>query len=238
MGLWMVENSKRTTGHSRREVFKLAGCASVLSASGSVQAQGAPTSAQNFEALETLTASEANILEAFCARLIPSDANGPGAKEARAAHYIDRALGGALASAREIYRSGLMALDAKAQASKGAPFAKLDAQMQDAVLIDFEKSDPTFFNQVRQHTIQGTFCDPYYGGNANFVGWDLLGYPGIRMTVSEQEEAMGAHPTPIRKSAYENPMFDRRNAGIADRIPAPMDTAHMPYGMGNKINGD
>ncbi len=31
-------------------------------------------------------------------RLIPSDALGPGAREARAAHYIDRALGGALAS--------------------------------------------------------------------------------------------------------------------------------------------
>jgi gluconate 2-dehydrogenase gamma chain len=212
--------------------------ASVLGTSSISQAQGAPTSPQNLEALETLTASEANILEAFCARLIPSDANGPGAKEARAAHYIDRALGGALASAREIYRSGLMALDAKAQASKGAPFARLDAQIQDAVLIDFEMSDPTFFNQVRQHTIQGTFCDPYYGGNANFVGWDLIGYPGIRMSVSEQDEALNAHPTPTRKSAYDLPMFDRRNAGIADRIPAPMDLAHMPYGMGNTKNGE
>jgi gluconate 2-dehydrogenase gamma chain len=219
-------------------LFKLAGLASVLGTSSISQAQGAPTSPQNLEALETLTASEANILEAFCARLIPSDANGPGAKEARAAHYIDRALGGALASAREIYRSGLMALDAKAQASKGAPFARLDAQIQDAVLIDFEMSDPTFFNQVRQHTIQGTFCDPYYGGNANFVGWDLIGYPGIRMSVSEQDEALNAHPTPTRKSAYDLPMFDRRNAGIADRIPAPMDLAHMPYGMGNTKNGE
>jgi hypothetical protein len=99
-------------------------------------------------------------------------------------------------------------------------------------------SDPTFFNQVRQHTIQGTFCDPYYGGNANFVGWDLLGYPGIRMSVSEQDEALNAHPTPTRKSAYDLPMFDRRNAGIADRIPAPMDLAHMPYGMGNTKNGE
>lgn len=234
----MAKRPKDSNGHSRRQVFKLAGLASVLGTSSIPQAQGAPTSPQNLEALETLTASEANILEAFCARLIPSDANGPGAKEARAAHYIDRALGGALASAREIYRSGLMALDAKAQASKGAPFARLDAQIQDAVLIDFEMSDPTFFNQVRQHTIQGTFCDPYYGGNANFVGWDLLGYAGIRMSVSEQDEALNAHPTPTRKSAYDLPMFDRRNAGIADRIPAPTDLARMPYGMGNTKNGE
>lgn len=234
----MAKSSKKSNHPSRRQVFMLAGAASALGGSGIALAQGLPVPAHNLEALETLTAVEANVLEAFCARLIPSDANGPGAKEARAAHYIDRALGGALASAREIYRSGLMALDDFAQASKGAPFNTLNTQMQDAVLIDFEKSNPAFFNLVRQHTLQGTFCDPYYGGNANFVGWDLIAYPGIRMSVSERDEAMGAHPTPIRKSAYENPMFDRRSAGIADRIPAPMDTAHMPYGMGNKINGD
>ena len=97
---------------------------------------------------------------------------------------------------------------------------------------------PGFFNLVRQHTLQGTFCDPYYGGNADFVGWDLLAYPGIRMFVSEQDEAKNAHPTPVRKSAYDLPMFDRHNAGIADRMSAPIDLAHMPYGMGNSKNGD
>jgi len=224
---------KVRNGHSRRDIFKLAGAASALGGSGVARAQSAPTPAPHHEALETLTASEADVLEAFCARLIPSDANGPGAKEARAAHYIDRALGGALVSARETYRSGLMALDAHARASMGAPFSALDPQVQDAVLTDIEKTDPGFFSLVRQHTLQGTFCDPYYGGNADFVGWDLLAYPGIRMSVSEQEESMNAQPTPTRKSAYEFPMFDRHSAGIADRISAPMDLAHMPYGMGN-----
>ena len=114
--------------HTRRDALRLAGGASVLGASGLAQAQGATTSQPVREALETLTAAEADILEAFCARLIPTDANGPGAREARAAHYIDRALGGALASAREIYRSGLMALDAPCTQSKGSPFSALDAQ--------------------------------------------------------------------------------------------------------------
>lgn len=234
-GIQMAQNpdDKAPQGHSRREIFMLAGAASALAGSDFARAQGAPTPAPAREALETLTASEADILEAFCARLIPSDANGPGAKEARAAHYIDRALGGALASARETYRSGLMALDVHARASRGAPFSALDPQSQDAVLIELEKSDPAFFGLVRQHTLQGTFCDPYYGGNAGFVGWELLGYPGIRMSVSEQDEAMNAHPAPTRKSAYDLPMFDRHNAAIADRIAAPMDLAHMPYGMGN-----
>jgi hypothetical protein len=42
---------------------------------------------------------------------------------------------------------------------------------------------------VRTHTLQGTFGDPYYGGNANFVGWDLIGYPGIRSNVTSRINA-------------------------------------------------
>ena len=34
------------------------------------------------------------------------------------------------------------------------------------------------------HTIQGILSDPFYGENANFIGWDLIGYPGTRMGVS------------------------------------------------------
>src|SRR5688500_6783317 len=75
------------------------------------------------EALENFTAAEAATIEAVVARLIPTDENGPGAADARAARYIDRALGGALASSREAYRSGLSAVDVYARSSKGAPFA-------------------------------------------------------------------------------------------------------------------
>src|SRR4029078_7160142 len=70
-----------------------------------VQANGAR------EALENLTATEMDVLEAVVARLIPSAERGPGAHEARAAHYIDRALGGALSSSRQAYTAGLAALD-------------------------------------------------------------------------------------------------------------------------------
>ena len=111
------------------------------------------------------------MLDAIVARLIPGDANGPGATEARAAHYIDRALGGALASSREAYAAGLAALDAYARSSRGVPFAQLPVADQDLVLTDVEagvatgfgSSSTTFFELVRSHTIQGTFCDPWAG---------------------------------------------------------------------------
>jgi hypothetical protein len=57
--------------------------------------------------------------------------------------------------------------------------------MEKNVAKGFAPNSSTFFNLVRTHTIQGMFSDPYYGGNANFVGWDLIGYPGLRMAVTE-----------------------------------------------------
>ena len=90
-----------------------------------------PLAAPRLEALETLTAAEAETLEAIVARLIPTDENGPGATEARAAHYIDRALSGPLRTSRASYAASLAAIDVYAQAKKGAPFAQLAAPDQD-----------------------------------------------------------------------------------------------------------
>ena len=111
-------------------------------------------------------------------------------------------------------------MDEYALASKGASFAKLSTGNQDAVLSDMEKNaapgfspnSAAFFNLLRSHTIEGTFSDPYYGGNANFVGWNLIGYPGIRMGVTPSDQRMNPKPEPNLKSAYDDPMF-ARNGG-------------------------
>jgi gluconate 2-dehydrogenase gamma chain len=217
---------------SRRGLFKQVGAAGAAAmagmplAPGLAQERAAPsaTATAQLEALETLTAAEADTLEAIVARLIPTDENGPGAAEARAAHYIDRALSGPLRSSREAYAAGLAAIDAYAQSKRGALFARLSAPDQDAVLTDMEKNvatgfvpdAATFFDLVRSHTIQGTFCDPYYGGNAHFVGWDLIGFPGLRMAVGEDEQRMKA-PNPVRKSAYEDAMFTMKGGAHGHR---------------------
>jgi gluconate 2-dehydrogenase gamma chain len=218
-------------GLSRRNLFKRAGIVGAVAATAgttlaltatvTARAQTPAPAAPPLEALETLTAAESDILEAIVARLIPTDDNGPGAAEARAAHYIDRALAGPLSASRRAYAVGLAAVDAYAQSAKGAPFAKLAAPAQDAVLSDIEKNvatgfapnSSTFFNLVRTHTIQGMFSDPYYGGNANFVGWDLIGYPGLRMAVTEDAQRMSVKPTPNRKSAYDFEMFAKKGGG-------------------------
>ena len=213
-------------GVSRRGLIRqagMAGAAAAVSGAGlapNVAAQ-TPETAPRLEARETLNAAEADTLDAIVARLIPTDENGPGATEARAAHYIDRALAGPLRNLRNTYASGLAAIDEYAQAKKGAAFAKLSAADQDTILTDMEKNTATgfspnsaaFFNLFRTHTIEGMFCDPYYGGNANFAGWNLLQYPGIRMGVTAADQRMNPKLEPLRKSAYDDPMFGRNGGG-------------------------
>ena len=200
-------------GLSRRELLKrtavLGAAATIPLRVALVAQQAAPVNPVTDDGFVTLTASESDTLEAIVARLIPTDQDGPGATEARAAYYIDRALGGALASSRATYAAGLAATDAYARVSKGGAFARLApadqdrilGEMEEGVATGFEPSSRSFFELVRRHTIQGTFCDPYYGGNADFVGWDLLGYPGLRLVVTEDDQRMDA-PRARHRSAY------------------------------------
>ena len=218
---------------TRRDLLKGAGALGAVAVSppGSAEAAAAPPVAdlQNVspsagagagrDVFESLTAAESDTLEAIVARLIPSDANGPGAREARAARYIDRALGGSLSASREAYRSGLAAMDRYARSSRGAPLRELSTTDQDLVLAAVESgaatgfagSSAAFFAMVRSHTIQGTFSDPYYGGNANFIGWDLISYPGIRSTVTaaDQERLEKNELKPTHRSAYDSSMFNK-----------------------------
>jgi gluconate 2-dehydrogenase gamma chain len=195
---------------TRREMLKhigvTLGVVPYLALQGRAQARSQALSAAG-EALMSLTAAEAETLRAIVARIIPADENGPGALEARADRFIDRALTGALKNQRAAYSSGLAAIDAAAQSSKGAPFARLAVADQDAVLTAIQGNP--FFNLVRTHTIQGTFSDPFYGGNQNFVGWNLIGYPGARIVVSANLQRIDTKPESSGKSAYDYGMFNK-----------------------------
>ena len=35
----------------------------------------------------------------------------------------------------------------------------------------------------------------------------MIGYPGLRLAVSEDDQRMGVRPSPVRQSAYDNSTF-------------------------------
>jgi gluconate 2-dehydrogenase gamma chain len=156
-----------------------------------------------------LSPAKLKTLEAFLDRLVPKDENGPGAVECGAANYIDRALAGALTSEKGAFLEGLTGVDTLARSTHNAAFADLSAEIRDELLTAMDNGTAagfpnarSFFNRVRRLTLEGMFSDPYYGGNKNFAGWDLIRYPGPRLAVAPEDQKMSTPPKPYRRSAY------------------------------------
>lgn len=215
------------TDPSRRNLLKgvgLAGAAAVstIATSHVIAADSANRQSDSIrevprEALEALTAEEAETLAAICDCLIPSDEHGPGAREARAVHYIDKSLASHNSGVRHNYSVGLNAINEFARKTRGKSFPELLLDQQNSILLavqtnkisGFIPNGSGFFNMLRSHTIDGTFCDPYYGGNQDFVGWDMLQYPGVRLGVSEADVAAGASLPPNHQSAYDHSTYTK-----------------------------
>lgn len=145
--------------------------------------------------LRFFTETEALMVAAAASRIFPTDDSGPGAREAGVAIFIDRQLAGPYgrdrfrytqppfedatpelgyqgsATPRQIYRDGLKGLQG---------FHLLAPAAQDEALRRIESTH--FFSLLRQNTIEGMFCDPMHGGNASMIGWQLIGFPGPRMS--------------------------------------------------------
>jgi gluconate 2-dehydrogenase gamma chain len=156
-----------------------------------------------------LSPAELKTLEAFIDRLVPKDENGPGAVECGAATYIDRALAGALSAEKANFLEGLAGTEALARSTHNAAFSDLAPEIRDELLTTMDNGTASgfpnarpFFNRVRRLTLEGMFSDPYYGGNKNFAGWDLIRYPGPRLAVAPEDQKMSTPPKPYRRSAY------------------------------------
>jgi gluconate 2-dehydrogenase gamma chain len=136
---------------------------------------------------------DAATVAAFAERLVPGAPGKPGARDADVLNYIDLALAGAYSDQQDFYRRGLVALDGYCRTTHNAPFVKLSAAKQDEVITALEAGKATgftwpsaqaFFNTVRTHTMEGMFADPVYGGNKDFAGWILVGFPGAQPAFS------------------------------------------------------
>ena len=124
----------------------------------------------------TLTTAQADVVEAVTARILPAVDGRPGAREAGAIHFIDRALATFNSAQKTLYSDGVADLNRRATAASPgtASFAALSAAQQDDVLRQVERTP--FFQAVWFDTIVGTFGLPTWGGNRDYAGWHMLGF--------------------------------------------------------------
>ena len=133
--------------------------------------------------------ADAATVAAITERIMPGAPGKPGARDADVLNYIDLALAGAYAELQDFYRRGLAALDAHCRDTYKESFVHLAPEKQDEVLTALEEGKASaftypsareFFVTLRVHTMEGMFADPLYGGNRDFVGWRLVGFPGAQ----------------------------------------------------------
>jgi hypothetical protein len=73
--------------------------------------------------------------------------------------------------------------------------------MEAGTLDNFANSQQVF-NRLHRLTLEGMFSDPYYGGNASYAGWDLIGYPGAVLGSTSDMQQMGGRLPALHTSAY------------------------------------
>jgi gluconate 2-dehydrogenase gamma chain len=175
------------------------------------------------------TEAEAETIDAVCARIFPSGDGKPGARETKVITYVDRTTANEDEALRRCYRDGVKALNALTSELYGQRFAELSDERQDEVLERVEGSGATestgapespedegllstFFDLVWEHTIQGMFCDPQYGGNHDALGWQLVGFPGAQWGYNAEQMRPGFDSKTIPIKTLEDLRRELRQA--------------------------
>ena len=88
----------------------------------------------------------------------------------------------------------------------------------------FPGGSRAFFDLVREHALQGMFGDPFHGGNAGFIGWDLIGFAGVKLAFSAAEQQMDVTVVPAHKSTMDYALFKGRRKKGHNHNRAPPTT--------------
>ena len=117
----------------------------------------------------------------------------------------------------EMYRAAIRDIQAWCRQHHGKPFESLSVKEQDAVLHGLDSGDiklpsvasQEYFTILWNNTQQGYLADPMYGGNHDFAGWKLVGFPGPRYNYTNEIEQYG--------KPYKQPTVGLRGRGDLHR---------------------
>ena len=122
-----------------------------------------------------LSPAEAAEVEAISALIIPTD-DTPGALEAGAVYFIDRALAEFLEPIADEFRAGLTDFNRRLLRGHPETASIADLEPSDANAFLESVEDTRFFGLCRTFTVWGTLADPMHGGNRDDVGWKMIGF--------------------------------------------------------------
>jgi Gluconate 2-dehydrogenase subunit 3 len=131
--------------------------------------------APQWKGFQFLSDSEAKDVDALAGQIVPSGAT-PGAREAHAVYFIDRAMSTFFAGWSAEFRAGLGEFQSKFHAvhPDATSFAAGDSDTQIAFLKTVDRTP--FFETARMLTVLGMFSSPKYGGNTEGAGWKMMGF--------------------------------------------------------------
>ncbi len=97
----------------------------------------------------------------------------------------------------DVFIEGLRKINAGSQKDHDAKFYDLEEEQQESILQDLQDDkielngvrSSTFFNLLRQMTIEGAYSDPLYGGNKDMEGWKMREHPGLRASYIDLVES-------------------------------------------------
>lgn len=202
------ERIAERTGLDRRTFLKWsAGTMALLAVQTAFQLD-AVAQDEGFGGYQFFTREEGDLMEALAGRIWPGDVDDPGAIQAGAATYVDRALAGPYAAYQHAYRVILRDLLDTAGQRYGVGVPELDDAQLDLLLGELEGRSgdedllsrmpgrqlqlglgpSSSFEMIRTHVLEGVFCDPIYGGNRDFAGWRAVNYPGAHYVYSAAEQ--------------------------------------------------
>jgi hypothetical protein len=162
----------RSSGSLLTAVWMAAHWPSIAAAADHADEAASASAPPGFEFFSAVDAAD---IEAISAQIVPSGST-PGAREAHAAHFIDRALATFFADGAADIRAGLREFQSTFRAANrpSSSFARAGSDEQIAFL---ETVDGTpFFAGVRTLTLLGMFSSPKYGGNFQGAGWKMMGF--------------------------------------------------------------
>lgn len=187
---------------TRRQAFRRAGEAGAAGAFAITlpAIPGVPTRGSG-----TLSAAQRRTLRAAVARIVPAADSGDwSAADVGADQYIENLLSGVgriyaggpyrsqfarfqrlsrikrigwsreVRKLRRLYAAGLSELNQMS----GGDFALVPAPVQDAILTKLDDSGSAFFGALYNHTLEGVYSHPVYGGNRDYRAWRAFGYAG------------------------------------------------------------